>query len=468
MGRRRWSGESVMAHLRGRLARAGARLCIALAAFALPSLARANGAFPDEFSIHFPAHSPHRILVGANFGLLVTEDDGATWRYACEPWICEGSSAALGMFNVAFYQLTADDVILAQSANIVRSADDACTWPISGGAVSGKVITDIFADPNDATFVVAIVLTTTGGSSVLASHDGGKNFDDPPIYETNDLLTGVEISRTLPRVIYAASVPQSGTGATLLRSDDSGMTWNPTPLDIPNGTEPLIVAIDPADADTVYFRVVGALTDSIWITTNGGPNFASSLSINGQFNAFLRAGDGTLYAGELAGVLHVRAPGAMTWTSHAAPHFRCLGQRPGTSRIYACGDMGIDGFSVGYSDDGAATFHPLMSFTDLLGLLTCAPVSDNCQAHWQRIQGVLGITPTDGGVPDAGPTDGGPTDAGTTDAGPSSDGGTPPPPPHSGSSGCSATDGGVASVLGLVAFFVLWSVSAGRFRSGDR
>jgi hypothetical protein len=49
---------------------------LALAAVLATVAAHANGAFPDEFSIHFPANAPHRIYVGANFGLLVTEDDG--------------------------------------------------------------------------------------------------------------------------------------------------------------------------------------------------------------------------------------------------------------------------------------------------------------------------------------------------------------------------------------------------------
>src|SRR5882672_12444366 len=78
------------------------------------SRALANGAFPDEFSIHFPPDAPHRILVGANFGLLVSEDDGATWRYSCEPWIVAGSSAAVKPEeSVSFYQLTADGILLA-------------------------------------------------------------------------------------------------------------------------------------------------------------------------------------------------------------------------------------------------------------------------------------------------------------------------------------------------------------------
>ena len=63
------------------------RLALVLGAVLATAGARANGAFPDEFSIHFPANAPHRIYVGANFGLLVSEDDGATWRYSCEPWV---------------------------------------------------------------------------------------------------------------------------------------------------------------------------------------------------------------------------------------------------------------------------------------------------------------------------------------------------------------------------------------------
>src|SRR2546422_7594557 len=113
-----------------------------------PRGARANGAFPDEFSIHFPPGAPHRILVGANFGLLVSEDDGATWRYACEPWVTVGSSDPLSPVLVSFYQVTADGAVLADWGGITRSTD-ACNWPNSAGSVTGQSVQDIFADPND-------------------------------------------------------------------------------------------------------------------------------------------------------------------------------------------------------------------------------------------------------------------------------------------------------------------------------
>ena len=423
------------------------RLVLVLAALLATVRARANGAFPDEFSIHFPASAPHRIYVGANFGLLVSEDDGATWRYSCEPWVTEGSASALTSDNVSFYNMTANGVaMIALSREITRTEDDACTWPPSSGSVVGKVVTDLFPDPNDATLVLAAVVDT-GGSQILASHDGGKSFAAPVIYSSTGSITGLELSRSSPGVVYVTSVPFSGTGATLARSNDYGAHWNEIPMTIPGGTEPLIMGIDPENADTVYLRVVGALTDSVWITTNGGQSFDTPLTINGQFSSFLRAGDGALYVGEIRGMLHVRPAGATDFTSHNAPRFRCLGQRPGTSRIFACGDVNIDGFSVGYSDDQGQTFKPMMNFTDLLGPLTCAPVASACVDHWARIQGVLGIGPP----PDAGP--GGGPDAGSPDAGT-----TPPPSPGGPKSGCSTTDGTPMLILGLIAVLLLWRV----------
>jgi photosystem II stability/assembly factor-like uncharacterized protein len=425
-------------------------LAAVLFSFVLRSSAHANGAFPDEFSVHFPAPSPQRIYVGANFGLIVSEDDGATWRYACEPWITEGSSAALSQANVSFYQLTQDGSILAESSQITRSEDDACTWPPSGGGISGQIVTDMFADANDATLVVAIV-DVANGSYIVASHDGGKTFVDPPLYQSNALLTGVELAASTPGLMYATSISISGSAATLLTSVDSGQTWTSTSIATPAGTEPRIIGIDPVDSNTVYIRVVGAVTDSVFITTDGGQTFVTALSIEGQITSFLRAGDGALYAGTGGGELYIRAAGSQTFTSQPGPHFRCLGQRPGTSRIYACGDGTIDAFDLGYSDDNGATFVSLMNFSQILGPLTCPPVATNCVDHWARIQQVLGINqPT----PDAGPPPA--PDAGTSgpDAGPAPAGG--------GSSGCAAASSAPDS-LALLFALLAWVHS--RWRS---
>jgi photosystem II stability/assembly factor-like uncharacterized protein len=407
--------------------------------FAASSTAFANGAFPDEFSIHFPSQSPHTILLGANFGLLVSNDDGATWRYSCEPYVTTGSSAALSSYNVGYYQVTVDGAVLADSVNLTRSADMGCTWPtVAVPNVPPNYLSDIFASQADGPLVFGIV-TGLSSASIVLSLDGGETFGDA-VYTTSSLLTGVEGALSQPSVAYATAISASGDVATLLRSDDSGQTWTPFDIAIAQYAQPSIVAIDPVDENTVYLRVTTGLTDAIVVTHDGGMTFQAILNINDNFRAFLRAGDGTLYAGTINGALYVLPPGAQQFEARTGPHFRCLGQRPGTSRIYACGNYLLDGFSIGSSDDGALTFQKVMSFPELLGPLTCPQVQQACAAHWARIQGVLGIT--DGGA-DAGQTpDAGPSDAGA----PSPDGGAS----HS---GCSSGDGDHSAFLGL--FFVL-------------
>jgi hypothetical protein len=341
--------------------------------------------------------------------------------------------------------VTLDGAYLATSVNLTRSSDVACTWPISSGAVQGQRVADIFPDPNDASFVLAIVVLlnpTTVTSYLLASHDGGKTFEPDHLYETPDLLTGVEIARSKPGVVYATSISLSGGPARFLTSPDRGATWTGTTIPLAAATEPRILAVDPADEKKVYLRIVGAVSDSMMSTEDSGQSFKTILPpIGTALSAFLRAGDGTLYAGTRTGLLYVLPPGAQEFAQRSAPHLRCLGQRPGTTRIYACTDIVTDGYSLASSDDDGLTFQRVMSFRDLLGPLTCAPVQTNCAAHWQRIQGVLGIgdAGTDGG---SGPTGGSP------------DGGGAPPPAKSGG-GCSSAGGAVLPVVALLGLIYL-------------
>ncbi len=413
------------------------RALLAAAALALvstPSLA--NGAFPDEFSIFFPPKAPSRILVGANFGAMISEDSGATWRYACEPYVTTGSGLALSQVNVIFYQVAADGAFLTDTTigTVTRSPDVGCSWPTSGGSIAGLDVTDIFPSPTDPAFVLAVTVTPTG-SSLWASHDGGKSFDASAVYTSNVLITGVEIAKSDPAVIYATL---SGPSlAKLLRSADSGKTWAtydlPT-LPPPPGQQtaitprPLLLAVDPEDATVAYLRLLGPPYDAIAIVSNAGQSVEVALTISGVFSAFVRAGDKSLYAGTPDGKLYHRPPQGAFAAPIKGPRFRCLGQRPGSTDLYACADMFLDGFSVGVSHDGGATFQKVMKISELLGPLTCAAVQNACTDHWNRIRVVFG------------------PDAGT----PPADGGGAVTPPSSGH--CASTGGGAVATLALVAF----------------
>lgn len=374
-----------------------------IAAASWVSAARADGAFPDEGVVLLPMALPRRILVGTNFGLAISEDDGASWRYVCEPYV-----TGTGADFVSFYHLALDETFLAVSVlAISRSVDGGCTWAKAAGPLSTLNMIDAFPDPNDATFVLAVAIGP-GGSGIYPSHDGGVTFG-AALFTTPDRLTGIEIARSTRGVVYATQVhPPSGTGqgsTYVLHSTDFGGTWSATAIDAPSGTEARIAAVDPSDANIVYLRLLSPFSDGIAITTDGGRTVPPpALSLTGNaLSSFLRATDGTLYAGTLSGDLYLRPPGGATFTRRAGPHVRCLGQRRGTARIYACADGILDGFNLGYSDDGGQTFQPVFWFTRLAGLLTCPAVQNACAAHWDLLRLTLGI----GGTPGPPPLDGG-------------------------------------------------------------
>jgi photosystem II stability/assembly factor-like uncharacterized protein len=119
---------------------------------------RADGAFPTGMSVLLPAALPQRILAGTTFGLVISEDAGATWRYVCEVQVT-GSLA-----NVLVYQAGSNgEVIAAHQDNLSRS-DDLCAWTRAAGA-SGLIVVD--ALPSDS---------APGSSSLLRSADGGASW----------------------------------------------------------------------------------------------------------------------------------------------------------------------------------------------------------------------------------------------------------------------------------------------------
>src|SRR5215470_6725603 len=98
---------------------------------------QANGAFPDSMGILLPVDQPNRIIATTNFGLLVSEDEGATWA-----WVCE---QAVGVMTL-MYQLGAppNDILVAASLDRVSYSDDfGCTWQPSGGEIIGTYVDDV-------------------------------------------------------------------------------------------------------------------------------------------------------------------------------------------------------------------------------------------------------------------------------------------------------------------------------------
>jgi photosystem II stability/assembly factor-like uncharacterized protein len=426
-------------------------LAIAVAALLPFAPAVADGAFPDELSVMLPQSVPNEneILLGTNFGLIVSPDQGKSWRYVCEPYITGSVND-----NVFFYQAAKAGTVIATSSRAFwRTGDGGCTWTRAGGSVAPLRADDLFIDPNDPLFVLAITTDLNAGIDGLhVSHDGGLTFQGP-VYSTPNRLNGVEIARSDGNVIYLTEMRDTTIAsfqAFLVRSVDRGQSWDPVnrvQLTVPPGTDVTIAAVDPKAPGTVYLRLqnVAQSSDAIAMTTDGGQTLSNPFRITGvtEFSTFLTAADGTLLAGTTSSDLYAAPAGTTDFLPRRGPRTRCLGQRFGdpTAPIYACGDGFLDGYNLGISIDGAQTFTPLMKFTDIAGPLTCPAVSQACAAQFAFLQQTLGVAP--------------------------------PPPPSSGGGGggspakpgCSSAEAGGAMLLGALLAALSPSLRGRRRRS---
>ena len=402
------------------------RVAVLALALAVSGHARADGAFPDSAQIMVPADLPHRVAIGTNFGLLVSEDDGASWS-----WICEQAIAPCARL----YQMTAapvDAVVAVSGTGLVILGDDLCGAASAAGPFLPTAVTDAFVDPSDARRVLAIALlvpgTGQGPYGILESHDGGLHF--ATIYQApdNTFLSGVEIARSDPATVYAAL---GGFGAnplppTILRSQDGGTSFASFDQSATLGDRSIAIAgVDPTDARRIFLRVTDrvAAQDSLGVSDDGGvtTRIALTLPAGTSMTAFLKRADGSILVtgvvpkgsgacggydltGDGGAVGYLSTDGAATFAPWPnVPHVRAMAERAGT--LYVVANNFADGFAVGTSTDQGAHFTPILHFNQIGGPLACPRVQAACATAWTDLMKTFGIG--DMGAGDMGGSGGG-------------------------------------------------------------
>jgi hypothetical protein len=435
---------------------------------AAPRRAAANGAFPESDAVLLPTFAPQRIILSTNFGLIISDDDGATWQWTCErPQTSMASTYAIGAPPQEVLYALSPEVGLAMSDDV------SCGWVRDGGALANTIATDVFPDPTDARRVLAIAPVPSdagiGADVVYESMDGGETFDAAPIYvaPAGDQLVGVEIARSDPRTIYVA-IAAPGPHPALARSDDAGATWSTFDLEPSIGARTArIIAVDPVDAKVVYLRAIGAGAELLAIS-HDGMTFTTPITLaGGSLSAFARLASGTVLVagllpgdgGTTAGIAWRSGDGGLTfddWTLTPMPRLRALAERDG--RLYLAGSNYSDGWALAVSTDEGRTIQPVARYDQVSAVRPCvaAVCQDLCDEQAGRriwAPEVCNPSPLDGGSGDAG--DGG------GDAG--------PPPKAPSGCGCStATPGADAGVAIALLVLVTARRSAARRRRRGR
>jgi hypothetical protein len=372
-----------------------------------PTVVRADGAFPDSLGILLPEDQPQRIIAATNFGLVLSEDDGASFH-----WVCED---AIGLF-ATIYQLgpPPDDRLFAVTADgLMLSADNACSWSPARGSV--EVASDVFADPNDPLHVLVVAQGGADAGSdavraVFESNDGGSNFGAAK-YQTppGAYIEGVEIPRGDPKTVYVALyLTEPDVSAQLLRSMDGGEHWQAHDVSASiDGLFMRILGVDPVRPDIVYLRVLeNGPAERFAIYDDATGTAHVTLSTGHKITAFLRRSDGALIVGTTGEGAYISNDGGESFDALPnAPHLRGLGERGG--RLYAVADDMLDGFAIGMSEDRGASWKPLLRFEQIKGPLACGSVPTRCAIPWMNLLATLAKPPSpepsvDAGAPPSG------------------------------------------------------------------
>jgi hypothetical protein len=372
-----------------------------LIAAGVPATVRADGAFPDSMQILLPSDKPQRIVLATNFGLVISEDDGATWHLVCEQAIAP---------YVSLYQLgppPVDTLFAVLSDGLAFSSDLFCSQSVARGAFAGSFASDVFPDPADPLHVFVIgKAAATSPYAVFASADGAFNFGSASYAAPTDgVITGVEVASSDPQKVYLTMYVGNPPHPYLLRSTDRGASFLPIDEQPSIGSRRLRLAgVDPTNAQRVYLRVIDGAGDRLGITDDAGATIRIALILPNAMSMFFRRSDGALVVGTPAGAVYLSINGGATfapWTT--APHLRAMGERNGN--LYAVSDNFTDGFAVGVSIDLGATWRPLLRFQDIAGVAGCGQIPAVCKPFWDVLHAQLEAASVDGGgtVVDAGP-----------------------------------------------------------------
>lgn len=353
---------------------------------ALSSQVLANGRPPQTSSITFRPGLEREITVGTSFGLLVSKDNGVTWR-----WMCEDALPYGGMYDPD-YEVMTSGTFFATTFDGLKVNRDGCKFDLTPLAPPSKDPPEIkffsvTARASDNTYFAAASDPFDG--NIYKTTNEGETFTPlgtPGL--VGDWWQSLEVAPSDPQRLYLTgfrfvTVPDAGTTKELLlfTSANGGTTWTPialTGIQTMKNSTLEIAGIHPTEPLHVFVRVVledNAIADGIYESTNAGGAWTKILSKPSSI-AFAVRRNGDLVAGTKMNGTFKRANGSTTWTElTGAPHPNCLVENT-AGEVWACtqnyGGPGIpmDGYGIMKSTD-LVTWTPVMKYQDIMEPVAC-------------------------------------------------------------------------------------------------
>jgi hypothetical protein len=403
-----------------------------LVAALAPATASGNGRPAAPANIRLHPTQQGRLLLGATFGLVESTDGGAATA-----WVCEDAIGYGGEYDPDYaFHPSRDEIWSTTFKGLRVTRDGGCTWTTIGAPFA----TDTWIGEVEIGGDGRVWAATSSGAStndVYVSSDG-ETFTSVGLADATGWWESLKIAPQDPDRIYVTGYRTTPSeDGYIKKSIDGGASWTDVPeTGIAFGMDPRmsVLGVSPVDPEVVFLRVLNAgepLGDAIYRSADGGTTWTLVLQLAHAMRGFAISPDGqTVYAGTAklcaddepllpdAGLLQKgclfksTAGGAVdTWVK--AGYSPRLGpdNTPNTSNalaidqdgtLYAGGSSSIDGWLVGKSTDGAATFTRFLAASDIDAPLECAEGTEQraCALEkWGAICTQIGACP----IADAGP-----------------------------------------------------------------
>ena len=387
------------------------RSLAAVAAVLCPAVALANGRPPLTNGVHFQPGDNHSLYVATTFGLLVSHDDGCSFR-----WICEQNVGYGGTFDPK-YRIAADGTIFATTYTGLRvSRDGGCTFTTATADQPANApgrIADTWIDAIDIGPAGEVWVATADGTkpnNVYRSTDNGLSFEPAGMLSQAIWWKSLAIAPSRAQRIYATGYQVAGTladggqmppTAHFEITDDDGADWTESPLaGVSFGSTPLVyaVGVDHGNPDVVFMSSIGANPpsgDRLYRSADGGTTWSEVLATTQPIVDVTIEQAGTVLVATLGGGSFQSSSDGTTFAPMTSPpQLACVGQR-GDGAIYGCGaNWEPDNKAIAKSTDGI-TWSKVFRFVELAGPVDCpagTPEHDTCGSQWPSVQQQFGAT----------------------------------------------------------------------------
>jgi photosystem II stability/assembly factor-like uncharacterized protein len=290
--------------------------CALVVVLATPVFAHQRPA--STISVH--VRDAQHLIAGTTFGLVTSEDGGATWR-----WTCEQGLHYQDPYDPD-YAYASDGTILVQTSVAMWQKRDLCgddVMPVSAD------ISAVEAGPDGALYATAYDGTIYKAASSTAS------FTSIPAPATVVQWTSIEVAPGDAQRVYLAGFRMNGTAKehVLMVSTNGGTAWTPmSSTGFPTISSSLLYIAGIGAGDTVYVYSPYEADDSsaIYASTNAGTSWTKIFSSQDPYGlAFLSRASGELVIATRASGAWRSTNGGTSWDPLAgAPHISALAETP--------------------------------------------------------------------------------------------------------------------------------------------